>query len=164
MNLKSRRHQRCPQWFRGRDRRLLSKRRELLGLIGQYRKLVLYLLSRKLDELRRRLYARDPLGKVEGGLGVGVSNLKQLVIVILHPFNCRRIAMLHNVGRLPGGRAHFLKNFPWIVRLLFRPFRVTVPVRLSLISPWDLFPSEISSVAALSWRSHLDAIGTSRGS
>ena len=41
MKLKSRRHQRCPQWLRSRERHLLGKRRELLGLIGQYRKLVL---------------------------------------------------------------------------------------------------------------------------
>src|SRR6185295_4117701 len=39
--LKSRRHERCPQWLRSRERHLLGKRRELLGLIGQYRKLVL---------------------------------------------------------------------------------------------------------------------------
>ena len=110
MNLKSRRHQRCPQRLRSRERHLLGKRRELLGLLGQCRKLLLCMLGRKFDELRRRLYARHPLGKVEGGLGVGVSNLKQLVIVILHPFKCRRIAMLHNVGRLPGGRAHFVKT------------------------------------------------------
>ena len=49
--LKSRRHQRCPQWLRSRERHLLGKRRELLGLIGQYRKLLLCMLSRKLDEL-----------------------------------------------------------------------------------------------------------------
>jgi hypothetical protein len=41
MKLKSRRHQRCTQWLRSRERHLLGKRRELLGLIGQYRKLVL---------------------------------------------------------------------------------------------------------------------------
>jgi hypothetical protein len=46
------------------------------------------------------------------------------------------------------------------VRPLFQPLRVTVPVRLSLISPWGLLPSEISSVAALRWQSQLDAIGT----
>jgi hypothetical protein len=56
-----------------RERHLLGKRRELLGLLGQGRKLLLCKLGRKFDELRRRLYARHPLGKVEGGFGVGMS-------------------------------------------------------------------------------------------
>ena len=80
------------------------------------------MLGRKFEELRQQLRPRHPLGKVEGGLGVGVSNLKQLVIVTLHPFNCRRIAMLHNVGRLPGGRAHFLKNFLGLCNSFFSHF------------------------------------------
>jgi hypothetical protein len=38
------------------------------------------MLGRKFDELRRRLYARHPLDKVEGGLGVGRQPASRLIV------------------------------------------------------------------------------------
>src|SRR5437773_11052579 len=54
---------------------------------------------------------RYSMGKVEGGIGIGVSEFDELVVVILGTFNRRRVAIFHNIGRFTGGGTHCLKSF-----------------------------------------------------
>ena len=153
MNSSRQRHQRCPQRLGSRGRHLLSKRCELFGLLGQRQKLLLCKLGRKFEELRRRFYARYSLGKIERGFGIGVSEFDQLVVVILYPFNCRRIAISNNVGRLAGGRTHFLNfvgcihsliNFLGLCGALFNHFaELNVGFGLGYFGLGNGFPSRL---------------------
>ena len=121
------------EWLRGRERYLLGDRCKLLGLLGQRLELLACMFGRKLHELRRRLHAGQLLDKVEGGVGVRVSEFDELVVVVLHPLNRPRIAVFYEIARLSRGGAHFFVSLLGLRGALLRHFAK----RLRGVSLWE---------------------------
>src|ERR1035437_1678693 len=74
----------------------------------------------KFYESRRRFHTGHLLDKVEGGVGVRVSEFDNLVVVVLHTLNRRRIAVFDEIGCFSRGGVHFLVSFFGLRGALFR--------------------------------------------
>ena len=65
----------------------------------------------KFYERRRRIHAGQLLDKVEGGVGVRVSEFDDLVVIVLHTLNRLRIAVFNEIGCFRRGGVHFVASF-----------------------------------------------------
>src|SRR6476660_8374305 len=80
------------------------------------------MLGRKFYECGRRPHAGHLLDKIEGGIGVLVSEFEELIVVVLHTLNRSQITVLDEVGRFSRGDTHFLVRFFGLGGSLFSHF------------------------------------------
>ena len=121
------------EWLRSRERSLLGKRRKLLGLLGKRFELRACMFGRKLYECRRRRDAGQLLKKIEGSVGVRVSEFDKLVVAVLHALNRCRKAVFDEIGCFSLGGARFPVSFFGLNGALFRIFGPGVHIHSALI-------------------------------
>ena len=80
------------------------------------------MFGRKFYECGRRPHAGHLLDKIEGGIGVLVSEFEELIVVVLHTLNRSQITVLDEVGRFSRGDTHFLVRFFGLGGTLFSHF------------------------------------------
>src|SRR6478609_7952466 len=61
------------------------------------------MFGRKFYECGRRPHAGHLLDKIEGGIGVLVSEFEELIVVVLHTLNRSQITVLDEIGRFSRG-------------------------------------------------------------